>query len=179
MAHQAGCHHKLGHYYDFVLSEEGTLEKLANKKFQYLAAEGAGVPIPETYYLDRPGSIEDVAGRVSYPCIIKPVYSHLWRQYVQKVGVLNSGKVIVCPSPEELINHWTRVADSGIEWVVQERIGGNDDQLYALYAYFNRASQPLAVFVKRGDRARAGFSGTKVDHVMAAFVISANLAIIA
>ena len=143
---------QLGNYYDFVLSEESTLEKLANKKFQYLAAEAAGVPIPETYYLDRPGSIEDVAGRVSYPCIIKPVYSHLWRQYVQKVGVFNSGKVIVCPSPEEFINHFTRVADSGIEWVVQERIGGNDDQLYALYAYFNRASQPLAVFVRRKVR---------------------------
>lgn len=140
---------ELRKYFELVLTEESTLEKLANKKFRYQYAKSVGVPIPETYYLDLPGSVEEAAKQISYPCILKPVYSYLWQQYRRETGAYGLGKVIICNSPQELFEMCSWVTGTGVEWVVQERIEGGDDQLYALYAYFDRSSQPLALFVRR------------------------------
>ena len=140
---------ELSKYFEFVLCEESTLEKVANKKFQYQYADSIGVPIPKTYYLDKPGGLEEAVDKVSYPCIVKPVYSHLWHRHRQRLDITGTAKLAVCNSPQELVQMHSLVVDSGVEWVVQEKIEGSDDQLYALHTYFNRSSQPLAVFVRR------------------------------
>ena len=138
----------LSQYYNFVLTEEPTLPNLLSKKLQYEYAVRIGIPTPQTYFLERPGDIERVADTVSYPCLIKPVYSHLWRKYRERLGRKDGSKVVQADSPQELLQCYSQMAESGVELVVQERVGGEDDQLYALYSYFNRSSEPLAVFVK-------------------------------
>ncbi len=138
---------ELAAYYEFVLPDEDTLEKLASKKFQYQLAEEADIPIPQTFNLAH--DLDTIAKKIRYPCVVKPVYSHLWREYQNRAAVTSKVKLLIADSPRELIKHGSLIDDSGLEWVIQELVEGGDDQLYALYAYFDRNSQPLATFVRR------------------------------
>ena len=133
--------------YEIVLPDATTLGRLASKKYQYRLAEEAGVPIPQTFSLDH--DLSAVASRLPFPCVVKSVYSQQWAQYQEQAGIASKVKLLVAHSAQELAEHARIIADSGIEWVAQELVEGGDDQLYALYAYFDRNSQPLAAFVRR------------------------------
>ncbi len=139
----------LSKYYDFVLAEGSAVERLANKQSQYQYAASIGVPIPKTYALESSHDIKEVADTVNYPCIIKPVYSDPWARYRQSAGVKVWKKLAHVESPLELVQAYRQMAKSGVGLVVQERIGGDDDQIYALDTYFSRDSEPLAIFVRR------------------------------
>jgi predicted ATP-grasp superfamily ATP-dependent carboligase len=139
----------LSRYFNFVLTEESDLLRLADKKYQYEHAASIGIPVPKTYALDDSVPIESLAQRVEYPCILKPVYSHLWAHYRRQTGILNAPKVALAASPSELVSAYDQMAQSGVGMVVQEIIEGSDDRLYALYTYLNRESEPLAVFVRQ------------------------------
>jgi len=136
-------------YYEFVLTEGPALETLANKQSQYQYAASVGVPIPKTYALDGSRDIREVADIVHYPCIIKPVYSYPWARYRQSAGIQGWKKLALVESPLELVQVYHQMAESGVGFVVQERIGGGDDQIYAVDTYFSRDSEPLAIFVRR------------------------------
>jgi predicted ATP-grasp superfamily ATP-dependent carboligase len=139
----------LSKYYEFVLTEGSTLERLANKQSQYQYAASIGLPVPKTYALERPHDIKKVAAIVHYPCIIKPVYSYPWARYRQSAGIKVWKKLAHVESPSELMQAYCRMAKSGVGLVVQERIEGGDDQLFALDTYFSRDSEPLAIFVRK------------------------------
>ena len=157
----------LSQYFDFVLPEHHTVETIANKKLQYQYATSVGIPIPRTFLLNCPGDIERIADCATYPCIIKPVYSHLWRKYLDKNSHPGWGKVVVAQSSSELIQLYSQMAESGIDLVVQEQIDGGDDRLYGLLTYHSRASEPLAVFTKRK------FRQWPMDYGTGSFQISA------
>jgi predicted ATP-grasp superfamily ATP-dependent carboligase len=139
----------LSKYYDFVLTGESAVERLANKQSQYQYASSIGVPIPKTYALESSHDIKEVADTVDYPCIIKPVYSYPWARYRRSAGIKGWKKLAHVESPLELVQAYRQMAKSGVGLVVQERIGGSDDQIYALDTYFSRDSEPLAIFVRR------------------------------
>ncbi|MDH3452391.1 MAG: ATP-grasp domain-containing protein [Gammaproteobacteria bacterium] len=134
-------------YYEFVLPDKKTLERLGSKKFQYQLAQEAGVPIPQTFSLNH--DLGPVASTIHFPCVVKPVYSHQWAEYQERAGIVRKVKLLVAHSPQELAEQARIIADSGIEWVAQELVEGADNQLYAFYAYFDRTSQLLAAFVRR------------------------------
>jgi len=137
----------LAAYYEIVLPDESTLEKLASKRFQYQLAQEAGVPIPQTF--SPVHDLDEIASRIDFPCIVKPEYSHLWTEYRERADIRNVGKVLIANSRQELAKLGPIIAESGLEWVAQELVEGGEDQLYALYAYFDRDSRLLAGFVRR------------------------------
>jgi predicted ATP-grasp superfamily ATP-dependent carboligase len=143
----------LNRYFDFVVADSPTLEKLANKKYQYEHARSLGIPIPETHVLDTAGRIDEVADEVAdavgFPCLIKPAYSHLWRQYRASTGLRDVSKLARVDSRNELIDYYGRMSGSGVELIVQELIEGEVDGLYALYTYVSAKCEPLALFIRR------------------------------
>ena len=139
----------LSEFFDFRLTEEEGLELLANKRSQYEHAAKLGVPVPRTYAVDGSGRLEKVAGLVAYPCVIKPVYSHLWFRHRESAGAGGWGKLALAKSRGELIAAYDGMARSGLELIVQEVVEGGDDQLYGLYAYLDEQSEPLALFVRK------------------------------
>jgi D-aspartate ligase len=138
---------QLADHYEFVLPPEIIVEKLASKKHQYKFAEEVGVRTPQTF--TELSDLREIAANARYPCVVKPTYPHLWMQHQQRTGVTTRRKLLVANSPEELLAYGPRIAETGLEWIVQEFVGGGDDRLYALYAYFDRDSKPLAVFVRQ------------------------------
>lgn len=109
--------------YAFVIAGEATLESILDKKAQYLQAARLSIPIPQTYFMEGQGDIHTVARAVSYPCIIKPASSYQWSKYRQRAGIQGWLKLAHADSYEELIRSYTEMARSGIELMVQERIG--------------------------------------------------------
>lgn len=138
---------RLSLYFQFVLPDAEVVERLANKRFQYEYAASIGVPIPQTYCPDRKEEIRRVAVSVPYPCVIKPAYSHLWRNYRRQVSMHKWEKAAHADTPEQLYAYYDQMSEGGVELLVQERIDGAECRLYSVYLYLGRDSEPLASFV--------------------------------
>jgi predicted ATP-grasp superfamily ATP-dependent carboligase len=143
---------RLGEWFHFVLPSEATLECLANKRSQYEYAARAGIPVPKTYCPEQPQDIHHIADAVSYPCVVKPAYSHLWRRYWLR-GVTPAWlKAVEVATSQDLLATFAAMSKGGVPLLVQERVAGGEDLLYALYTYLDRSSEPLAAFVRRKRR---------------------------
>ena len=116
-------------YFDFVLPDHSVVECMLNKRLQYRFTSRIGIPMPETYYADTLDDIQRIADTITYPCIIKPTYSHLSGRYAQKAGWRAGEKVRFIQRRQELITSFMGISKGGMEVVIQERIGGGDDCL--------------------------------------------------
>ncbi len=125
----------------FNVSDPETLAKILDKKLQYQEALQAGVPVPQTFFPDEQ-RIESIASRVSYPCLLKPRHSKIWRL---RVGA----KLTVVESSDELIRTYHSMRKLDPKVMVQERIGGGDEGLYGFLAYYDGTSRCLAGMTKR------------------------------
>ena len=137
----------LADYYDFNLPDAQTIDDLSNKAAQYQLAEARGFAIPRT--LEVGNDLGRIAGSITYPCVLKPVNPDAWKAYQRTAGARDLVKLLTVESRTELLARGRLIADSKQKWLVQELIEGGDDQLYALYAHFDRDSKPLATFVRR------------------------------
>ena len=101
------------------------------------------VDFPPTYF---PSSIEDIVSiskEISYPCIIKPAFSHLWRKK------LKGKKMVEVNGPEELVSQYRVLSQVSGELIIQEVVPGGDESIYVFGGYFDKNSEPLAVFTGR------------------------------
>ncbi len=137
--------------YAFTLAQASTLEFLADKFNQYLLAQQVGVRAPRTQKAD-PLNIEAVEGEISYPCIVKPAYSHVWHQHLLDTTSLGLAKAVEVRGRTALREVCEQMRARGALPLVQEIVAGGEDQLYGLHAYLDRDSQPLATFVRRKIR---------------------------
>lgn len=124
------------------------MENLSSKKFQYKFAKEIGIPTPKTYYPNSRKDIERIGRLISYPCLIKPAHSQYWGSSNDR-RPRNWKKVITVGTAEQLVEAYYRVSSGTVEFIVQEKIQGGDDQLYALYTCLDSDSQPLGVFVRQ------------------------------
>jgi predicted ATP-grasp superfamily ATP-dependent carboligase len=135
---------RLEERYHFVLPDTDTVERLANKRSQYEYAQSIGIPIPPTYYPSSEWDVEQIASRIRFPCLIKPAYSHMWRDRTKDASRRQWLKAAEARTPEELRSAYRQMSESQVELLVQERIRGSDSRLYSWYVYLNRNSDPLA-----------------------------------
>lgn len=139
----------IGKYFFFALPDITVLETLANKRTQYEFAADLGIPIPQTFFPESPNDIIKIADKIEYPCIVKPAYSHVWRNYHNRVGMKGWEKLAEVSSAQELHNTYNSMKDAGVELLIQELIPGDDTQLYSLYTYLSQNAKPLATIVIR------------------------------
>ncbi len=148
--------------YEFNVSD--VVHSLTDKGQQYRLAAGLGIPTPRTAF---PGEqdVEEIAADMEYPCILKPCQSHLWLRFVGTHSTKSWGKAIEVHSGSELVQTYREVSRSGLPFMVQETIPGRDDQLFGLFTYLDRTSQPLAVLTKRKLRQSPRGYGVGSIHV--------------
>jgi len=133
----------LSRHFRFALPADGDLEAWPGKPFQYAAAARAGIPTPLTFSPRSREQLEALAGRMQYPCLVKPAFSHKW------LAVYKDRKLTFVESPEELVASGQDAMDKGLEILVQEYIPGRDDQIYTFQAYANAEGRVLASSVRR------------------------------
>jgi predicted ATP-grasp superfamily ATP-dependent carboligase len=127
----------------FLLPDRDTLDAIVNKRRQYARAAEAGVPIPETHFPESLEEAEEVATRMSYPCILKPYQSYLDRARI------HDRKVVVAESPEHLVRAWRDLGEAAPSFMVQEIIPGGDNGLYGYLALWDDQSREVAWLTKR------------------------------
>jgi predicted ATP-grasp superfamily ATP-dependent carboligase len=129
-----------------VPSYEGAL-LCVNKRLQYERAERVGIAIPHTVY-PSDSDIETVTSDVTFPCFLKPYYGHRWREHLhaRRESVT---KMVEVSSRRELEDAYHAMRGSGLDFLVQEKIPGEDDRLWALQTYIDATGSPKAIFTKR------------------------------
>lgn len=133
-------------YFKFALPERDTMRKLLNKKSQYQLAEKVGIPLPKTFYPEGFEDLKEISKKISYPAIIKPFHSVVWRKSY------NIKKVIYAKFPEELIEGYKEIKQLNIEVMVQEAILGPDYTHYKICTYMDENSEPILIFTLKKIR---------------------------
>ncbi len=138
--------HALSRSFRFALPEADNLAGWPGKPFQYRAAAEAGVPFPRTVLPRSENEARDAAAALGFPCVIKPVYSHL------RPATYGWEKLAFVTTPEELVVKWRDASQHRLALMLQEYVPGGDDQIYSVHSYLDSRSRPLAAGVLRKIR---------------------------
>jgi len=146
------CRPQLETRFSVCAAMQPVMELLVNKRRQYEAAQRLGVPIPETYFPESRADVERLAATVrNFPYIIKPLVAHTWR-LASMQGVSQGRKAITVRTPGELLDAHAAMGQDFRDVMLQEVIGGRDEQLFTFLAYFRQDATPLAYCVRRKIR---------------------------
>lgn len=120
-------------------------------------AEKAELGAPKSFEVKRGDNIEVTTGKVRYPILVKPIYSHLFRE---QFGV----KVILVNSQDEASDVIRRAHEHSLDVMLCEWIPGPDSQICSYYAYIDAAGRPLVEFTKFVTRRHPQYFGGAVFH---------------
>ena len=134
-------HKELSQYYTFSKMNPDILELFLNKWSFYEACIEHGLPAPTTFRMEGTDGLKEIAAKVRFPCIMKPIYYHRW---AMKEGL---NKAVYCRDISELLDCGRRLSDNLAELIIQEVIEGGEDNIYVVAAYFDHNSTPHGIFV--------------------------------
>ena len=130
---------RLQQYYRTSIADFPVLQRLIEKDHLYRLAEECGVPYPTTFYPKTMEELERVREPVPFPCILKPVNSHL---FVSRYGVKN----FEVTNADALRRSFQRCLADNLEVMIQEIIPGPDSCLERLETYINSKGKYSARF---------------------------------
>jgi len=143
---------ELARYYRFVLPDAELVENMVGKLRFVTLAERLDLPTPKSLIPDEKTTVEEIVQRIGLPCILKPD-SHVGKFRTLVEGESNRPhKVFRVGTIEELRSIFPRMRRYCDTFIVQECIGGDDDQLYSFHAYFDRDSRMTGCYVGRKIR---------------------------
>lgn len=133
------CRHakELEPYYLLPMPTFETIQKLVNKKLFYKLLDDMSIPHPKTYFPEDITELRSIGREIDYPYIIKPAYSQMFAKAFRK-------KCFLINASQDLDQAADKLSGTNLEVVIQEIIPGNE--IYTLYTYFNRSSEPVTVF---------------------------------
>jgi predicted ATP-grasp superfamily ATP-dependent carboligase len=130
---------ELAEYFILPFSDIDTVERILDKTLLYRKCEERNIPIPKTFYVGDQ-SREQIAGEISYPCIVKP---GLQREFTNEFGE----KVLRAESREDFLALCERAGHHPL--LAQEIVGAGVDSFYSLCSYIGRDGEAKGVFVGR------------------------------
>jgi D-aspartate ligase len=135
--------HILGKWYHIVLADPDVVETMMDKAKFYVFARNHGFSIPATFFLHDSDDLAEAAGKLRYPCVLKPHYrDSLWTSNT-------TFKAFKVGSSEELgglFNHYKKWTDC---FIAQDWIVGPDGNHFTCNCYFDANSEPIVTFVTR------------------------------
>ena len=135
----------LSRYFDLVLPRTEVVRACLDKWESYLQACRAGVESPRSWLIQGLPDLERAAEAISYPCVMKPLSSHLWRKHNnwERVG---GRKAIAIYSRQQLVAEYAQISLADLRVLLQEMVPGGDDQLFIAACYLDKDSQLVASF---------------------------------
>ncbi len=129
--------------YRFLLPDKSMVKTLLNKNLFSIYAVKNNFPVPITFTAGGEDEIKEIADKVKYPCIMKPVFRNPeWENKVFQ-------KTFKIFSPEQLISLYLTISGVQKDVIVQEWIPGPDSEIFFCLLYFNKSSEPVAHFEGR------------------------------
>ena len=114
----------------------------------YLAACRAEVETPKCWMLNSAEDARRVAEEAAYPCVLKPVASHHWRQG-SNWSIVGGRKAFGVANAADLRAEYASIAQADPRALAQELIAGADDQLVVVACYMDLQSRWVAGFNAR------------------------------
>jgi predicted ATP-grasp superfamily ATP-dependent carboligase len=138
---------RLEPYYRHSLPSREAVETLSDKVSFYRFAQDNGFPIPKTRFLYSRDEVEEVAGSLSFPLVLKPPNSKS-PQWLEQTKI----KAFRVETAAQLIELHAIYGRLVSPLIVQEWVEGPETELYACHGFFDDNSQPLATFTSRKIR---------------------------
>jgi predicted ATP-grasp superfamily ATP-dependent carboligase len=136
---------KLEPYFSVVMPRSDALQSCLNKWRTTQWAQRAGVPAPQVWMIEDPAGLERAIKEITYPCVLKPVAAHHWRQG-HNWELVGARKVVAITSEAELRSEYRSVAQADNRVLLQEMVSGPDDSLVIVGCYMDKQSQWVAGF---------------------------------
>jgi len=114
---------ELENYFYLTASDYKSTATLVNKTNFYRSLESENIPHPRTLFPLEADEFKIAAEKIGYPVFIKPEISPLFKR-IQK------GKGFVAHNRKELGSHLSKIASSGLRFILQEIIPGDATSLY-------------------------------------------------
>lgn len=144
----------------FRLDEVNPAAQVAmlNKLRTYQIAAKAGVDTPRFWILQPGQDLESLAPQFSYPLIVKPSHTHVFRNRFGK-------KFVIANDFASLKEAYQLVQDQQMEVMLVEFIPGLDDRLCSYYTYLDETGSPQFHFTKRVIRRYPLIVGNGCHHI--------------
>lgn len=126
-----------------VEGDDRALLQMLDKLQTYELARAHGIPSPRAIRLAGGADVEAAIAQFGFPCVLKPVHSHL---FAHKVG---RGKVRIARSEPELRRLLEEFERLGVEVFAIEVIFGADDEFVSYYGYLDARGETLLSLTKR------------------------------
>jgi predicted ATP-grasp superfamily ATP-dependent carboligase len=136
---------ELEDYFVPVAPESSVLRACLDKWETYLCAQRAGVSTPTCWLIEQEEDLRRIASEVTFPCVLKPVAAHHWRQG-GNWEIVGGRKAIAIVSWEQLVAEYAVIAGADRRALLQEMIPGGDDQLLISACYLDCQSNVVAAF---------------------------------
>jgi predicted ATP-grasp superfamily ATP-dependent carboligase len=129
----------------FTIAGADLVEQCVDKTLFIVLAERLGLPIPRSVVLWPAVQPTPPQLDLEPPLLVKPLTRRddWWRP------LAGHAKAIELASHEELEREWPRLAEAGIDLVVQELVPGGEDRIESYHAYVDPAGHVAAEFTGR------------------------------
>jgi D-aspartate ligase len=132
-------------HFHIAVPESSVVRACLNKWETYRWGQRAGVPTPRCWMVGEPGDLYTVAPELTYPCVLKPLAAHHWRQG-RNWEIVGGRKAIAIHSLEQLFSEYAQISRVNCQVLLQEMIPGDDDQLFIAACYLDKNSNLVASF---------------------------------
>lgn len=153
----SGARDELQQYYRFVMPDHTTVKGVLTKDGLHRVAAEHDISAPQKFPARSLDEVKEVADRLPYPVILKPVFSPSWLRpeimaILRESFLTGPSKVSYCTDRETLLRKYTAIAQYDPNMIIQEVIPGEDRRLGYFCFYLNRQSKPLATFAGIKER---------------------------
>ncbi len=137
---------RLKKFFRFNLPSNKLVETFLDKRKAHEEASRLGLECAATYVAGEEKELDALVNRLTYPCVLKPAFSHVWKER------FGSKKLVVATDEVKLREQFSELRLLGQEIMIQEMIPGRDDSFFTFLACYDRSGRPLAMFSKRKVR---------------------------
>lgn len=121
-------------YYHFLLPNSALVESVLDKTKTYELAVKYNIPCPKTFKIPNENYLEQIMSEITFPCILKPVYSSDFRK---KVDHKLYKKAIYVEQAGELWEQYLLYRPFG-ELMIQEAIPGEETCIFSVKTLFDK-----------------------------------------
>ncbi len=148
---------ELSSWFRFLVPAVEEVTAILDKAQQYERASAAGIRIPITWHPASLAEVQEVAGVMPFPCLLKP-FSQMARDTIR-------GKVLVASDAAELESLYRSHCADPAGFVVQEIIPGDDSELYGYLAFWDAEGREHSWLTKHKVRQfPSGWSSPLADR---------------
>ncbi|WP_432353150.1 carbamoyl-phosphate synthase [Sporosarcina sp. A2] len=132
-------------YYRFLLPSKLVVDAVLDKKLTYELAVKHNIPCPKIFAIRNEHQLEQIINEVTFPCILKPVYSSDFRK---RISHRLYKKAILIEKASELREKYVTYVPFG-ELMLQEIIPGDETSIYSVKTFFDDQMNLIGIYMNQ------------------------------